>query len=303
LNIREKKTLRFFPFGDLETKSLEYVSSISSEMLKGYITAISIRNRIKMAVTGGYDSRVLFLASLNVECEYFVSKHPYMDDLHPDILIPKRLTSHYGKNFTVEEDKITGEVNKNSDYINDIDFPRFSDSAYKHGDFTYINGNISEIARNYYGYHRNATAEDICFLSGNPEMSFVISEYGKWLKNKPLFEKYGYNYLDIFYWEEKMGNWAAKAKTEAHALGRDILSPFNSRELLMLLLSTERKYRDSHFNRLYDLIINELSGNDKEILKTAVNPGTKQSIIRTMKLLRVYNLYRFIGVKARILNI
>ncbi len=297
LNVKEKSTNRFFPSEILKKNSLEYVSQKSSLMLKGYISAISKRNKLKMAVTGGYDSRVLFLASLNVECEYFVLRHPNMNDLHNDIFIPKRLTSYYDKDFIIEDDNNMTEANEDTDYINDIDFPRFWLSRNKsNSDLTYINGNVSEIARNTYGYYKNATAKDLCFLKGNITSSFVTKQYDIWLKNKSVFKKYGYHYLDMFYWEERMGNWQAKSKTEAHALGRNVLSPFNSRKLLKLLLSTKRKDRDSYFNRLYDLIIYELSEKDNEIMKIPINPGRKKTIIGLMKYFKIYNLYRSGGI-------
>lgn len=299
LNIKEERLCRFFPTDVIEKKSLEYVAKKVSKILKGFIIAVSKRSKIKMAVTGGYDSRVLFLSSLDVECEYYVSRHPYMDDSHHDIFIPKILTKHYGKTFIIEDDKVNNENIKDNNYLNDIDFPRFLNVNKSNDDFIYINGNVSEIARNYFGYYKNTTAADLCFLLGNSILNFATIKYRIWLKNKPTFEKYGYNYLDMFYWEEKMGNWGAKAKTENHALGRDLISPFNSRELLMLLLSTKRKDRDSHFNRLYNLIVYELSGKDKEIMKIPINSCRKQTIIRLMKHLRLYNLYRYIGLKTR----
>jgi len=299
LDVKDKSTYRFFPTEALEKKSLEYASQKCSQMLKGYISAISKRNKLKLAVTGGYDSRVLFLASLNVECEYFVLRHPDMDDSHHDIFIPKQLTSYYNKTFIIEDDKANTENLEDADYTNDIDFPRFLNVNRSNNGLTYINGNISEIARNYFGYQNKATSKDLCFLSGNSTLSFATKQYCKWLKNRPVFKKFGYHYLDMFYWEEKMGNWAAKSKTENHALCIDILSPYNSRELLKLLLSTKRKDRDSHFNRLYDLIIYELSGKDKKIMKIPINPCRKQTIIRLMKYFRIYNLYRYIGVKTK----
>jgi hypothetical protein len=302
LNVTMKSRHRFFPSAVLKEKPLEYVAEKSSKILKGYITAIAKRNKIKMAVTGGYDSRVLFLASLDVECEYYVSKHPYMDVSHHDIVISKRLTHYYGKKILIENDKINNESIKDENYINDIDFPRFLNINKSNNKFVYINGNISEIARNYFGYLKNATAEDLCFLSGNLRLNFAIEQYRAWLKNKPIFKKYGYNYLDMFYWEEKMGNWAAKSKTETIALGLDVISPFNSRQLLSLLLSTNRKYRDSHFNHLYNMIIYKLSRKDEKIMKIPINPSIKQSIIRLMKYFKIYNMYRYIGIKTRVLK-
>lgn len=298
LDITGKRVQRFFPGEKLKKQSIAVVAQKSARILKGYIDAISKRHKLKMAVTGGYDSRVLFLASLDVECEYYVSKHASMKGSHHDIYIPQRLTRICNKNFKIEEDEKINASLTNVDYSNDIDFPRFLNI--KHNpDFTYIVGSISEIARNYFGYHKNATAADLCYLSGNSTSKFAIREYTKWLKNKKIFKQYGYHYLDMFYWEEKMGNWAAKAKTENYALGRDTISPFNSRALLSLLLRTNRKHRDSHFNKLYDLIISELSNGNEEILRLPVNPCRKQNTIRFMKTCGVYNSYRNIGLKLR----
>jgi hypothetical protein len=57
-------------------------------------------------------------------------------------------------------------------------------------EFVYINGNISEIARDYYGYIKNASAMDLCFLSGNSIMVFAAGQYEQWLKTSH-FLKYG----------------------------------------------------------------------------------------------------------------
>lgn len=99
LDVNLKKPCRFFPYKTLQVDTLGYAAKKCSEMLKGYIAAISKQNRIKMAVTGGYDSRIIFLSSLHFECEYYVTKHPHMKDSHHDNYIPKQLTSQCDKDF------------------------------------------------------------------------------------------------------------------------------------------------------------------------------------------------------------
>ncbi len=300
LSISKNKVERFFPSEYKKEESLESIVEKSSDMLKGYIKAISQRDKIKMAVTGGYDSRVLFLASLDIKCNYYVSKHHNMEDSHYDIVIPKKLTKLFEKDFSVEIDSKEILSKKDTDYINDIDFPRFLQKEPNATNFTFLNGNISEIARNYYGYLKNATAEDLCYLAGYSKLNFAVKQYSSWLKDKKIFSKNGYHYLDMFYWEEKMGNWAAKAKTESQALGKDIITPFNSRSLLNVLLGSKRTYRDSHFNRLYDLMIAKLSDNNKDVIKTPINPSKKQYIIKLMKVFKIYNLYRYIIIKGKL---
>lgn len=303
IDIKNKIKKRFFPLAKLEQNTVKFVASSVSQMLKGYIKAVAERGKIEMAVTAGYDSRVLFLASLDTICEYFIIKFKCMNDNYYDISISKKITDYYQKDFKIIHEDNQPVSIKNDVDKGELDFPSRNVTGFLINR-TIINGNISEIGRNYFGYHKNATAKDLSFLTGNGKSALSVEIFEKWLEaNKTAFKKQGYNYLDMFYWEEKMGNWCAKMKTETNALGVNVLSPFNSRGLLKLILSTNRKRRDSHYNKLYNSIIYELSGKDKEILKIPINPCTKQRIIRLMKILNIYNLYRHIGVKARLLKI
>lgn len=305
INLNKKETSRFYPIKAISELPLDEVARRASSMIKGYIKAMSLRHNTAIAVTGGYDSRVLFLASLETKSKYYVTKHPNMTDSHYDISIPRLLTSLYNKDFHVVPENLNTNNDLNKEYCNSIDFPRYLNLADKIlEDHAIINGNISEVARNYYGYYDHVSSEDLAFLIGYSDYKFPSKQYDIYLKkNNTLFERTGYHLLDMFYWEEKMGNWAAKAKTESSALGDTVVSPFNSRDLLTILLSVKRKYRDAHFNRLYDRIIFHLSSGNKSVLEIPVNPGRKQRIIRIMKKLGIYNLYRNIGLRTRMLQI
>lgn len=300
IDIYKKEARRFFPFQPIAPTGIEDASSLACDMLKGFVKAASIRNNLALAVTAGYDSRVLFLASLDVDCKYFVNKHGYMSDSHYDIVIPQKLTRLFGKPFEVINDSKDAQDNAFLQKQASVDFPRSLPEGEKYyPEHVYINGNISEIARNYFGNHNNLNYKDLAFLSGYSGNRFVEKVYQKWLDaNKDLFKKTGYHPLDMFYWEEKMANWGAKAKTEWSALGRIMFSPFNSRELLTLMLSTPKNSRDSHYNLLYNAIIKKLS---PKPFSLPINPSPKQTMIKVMKTIRVYNLYRYLGIKARFL--
>ncbi|MDW3197452.1 MAG: hypothetical protein R8G66_34055 [Cytophagales bacterium] len=302
IDVHQKEINRFFPLEKLKSRTLQEGASQAAKMIRGYVEAVATRKPSKIAVTGGYDSRVLFLASLNSDnCEYFVFRHKGMSDQHHDIKIPRELTTAFQKEFDVIDDLETYEVT--TDYKDHIDFPRYPKIDINDVDRSFINGNVSEIARNFFGYGSWYTAEDLAFISGNSIHPFVVDQYEQWLKSKPHFERFGYHVLDMFYWEEKMSNWGAKMKTEAAALSRDVISPMNSRALLKTLLSVNRKYRDSHFNKLYDEIIRELSDGNKAAIDLPINPDKKQDMIRTMKKYRLYNLYRRLGIKTRKLKV
>lgn len=304
IEVKEKRVRRFFPLITVSRENVQCVAEKSAIMIKGYLKSATFKNELALAVTAGYDSRILFLASTDLNCKYFVFQHPDMDDDHYDIAIPEKLVSNYKKKFLIIPDQNDIEPELNEEYKNSIDFPRYLiNSVHTFSEHLLINGNVSEIARNYFGYHMNATAKDLCYLSGYSDSKYVTKLYDSWLKdNKNRFKELGYNYLDMFYWEEKMGNWAAKSKTESRALGRKVFSPFNSRALLQLLLSVDRKYRDSHHNKLYDEIISYLCGGKSEVIKLPINPTPKVNSIKLMKRLHVYNLYRSLFLKFRLLK-
>ncbi|WP_299678970.1 hypothetical protein [uncultured Dokdonia sp.] len=300
IDILHKKTIRFFPRKKIAPQSTHSVAQKAAKMLKGYITAIANRHEIVLPVTGGFDSRVLFLSSLHINCTYFVSQHQDMNNGHYDIKIAQKLTRIFDKHLHIIKDS-----NQNTETLNTnrIDNPRATSFPKLVNNKVLINGNISEIARNYFNYIHPVTAKKLTLLNGYSDNSYVIKNYKEWLlKNKETFKKYGYHTLDMFYWEEKMGNWTAKAKTEAHAMSIELMSPFNSRELLSLLLSTKRKDRDKFTSILYKKIIENLVDTHEEINSIPTNPDFERKRALFLKKLRLFKLFDAARLQLRILK-
>ncbi len=301
IDILHKKVVRFFPITKILPQPIDEVAKKAASMLKGYISAIANRHEIILPVTGGFDSRLLFLASLGVECEYFVSQHKNMGDNHYDITIAQKLTGIFNKKLHVIKD--ADESTKTLDTNQNIDNPRTTSFPKLVADKVLINGNISEIARNYYNYIYPVTAQKLTLLNGYSDNSFVIETYQNWLsQNKSHFNKLNYNILDMFYWEEKMGNWTAKAKTEAHAMHLELMSPFNSRALLHLLLATKRKDRDKFTSRLYCKIIENLVDNHKEINAIPTNPDFERKRALFLKKINLFRVFDDLRLHLRILK-
>lgn len=301
IDLLQKRTIRFFPIIKIKPQSIDQVAKKAALMLRGYVTAISHRHKIILPVTGGFDSRLLFLASLDTECDYFVSQHQHMSDDHYDIKIAQKITKIFNKKMQVIKD--SEATNDILDTDQNIDNPRATAFPKVVADKVLINGNISEVARNYFNYISPVTEKKLTLLNGYSDNSFVINTYEEWLlQNKNLFSKNGYNILDMFYWEEKMGNWTAKAKTEAHAMHFELMSPFNSRSLLRLLLSTKRKDRDKFTSTLYKKIIEHLIDNHKEINDIPTNPDFERARALFLKRLGLFKLFDSLRLQLRILK-
>jgi hypothetical protein len=158
---------------------------------------------------------------------------------------------------------------------------------------------LSEIARNYFGDVGYRTGGDLAQTIRLGGLGHAEAALEEWLQTGlPHFTACGYDFRDMFYWEERTGNWAAKGKTEG-ALRGNVFSPFSSHILLETLLSTNRADRDKHFNTLYDTILKILSPN---ALDVPINPNPRIRVIKALKRLGVYRLYRQVGLRTGLLK-
>lgn len=302
LDINAKCTKRFFPNNELVPLDFSFAVKQAGKILKGYVAAMAHRHQLAIALTAGYDSRVLFLASLQLPSRYFISLHRGMSEKHPDVLIAEKLAVLFSKKLEVIKD-VPAKSNDPDfmQYQSTVDFPRklnrMADECKNH---IQLNGNCSEIARSYFGSMPFITGADLAHLIGYSGDRFAIDYCNHWLLSvKAVLQTTHYHPLDLFYWEEKMGNWGAKKRTETNAIGRKIYSPFNSRGLLQVLLSVDRKMRDSHDNQLYKALILHLNQRGLEV---PINPFRKHQLIGVMKKLKIYGIYRYTGIKSRLLR-
>lgn len=303
INLTNKEVKRFYPTLKKQELPLDEVAKKAVQILKGFVKAISLRHSIILPVTGGYDSRILFLASLDVtsSCDYFVSKHPNMTDNDHDITIPKRLTSLYNKEFLVVEETDLPKQDFKKEYLYSIDFPRYiSISNIANKNNVLLNANVSEVTSCLLGYHKNVKGIDLAALTSQAPFRFPIDQYNKWLeKTTSETEGLDYDILDLFYWEEFESNWVAKLKTEGNAIDNNVLSPFNSRYLLNLLLCVKRSNRGVFNNKLYDRIIYYLSDNNKDVINLPINPDTPTKIYRLMSKLGMLYWYQSYKLKKK----
>jgi hypothetical protein len=75
--------------------------------------------------------------------------------------------------------------------------------------------------------------------------------------------------LDLFYWEQRAGNWLATCELEFDIAWKDIFTPYNCRLLLMDMLSADDIYRRPPQYELYKKMILTLW---PEVLAEPINP-------------------------------
>lgn len=298
IDIQSRETIRFFPDQKLSKISLSIATEKAVMMIRGYIKAAAERYPLLVPVSAGWDSRVLLSATKDIadRCTYFVYKHPHMSDSNQDVVIPQQLFKKLGIDFSILEYSEDISTDLYNQILESLPFPRKNGFKYiinvlkkDYPDHLCLNGNVSEIVRKYYERIYNLTPKKIAFLQKYPESKYAIHEYEKWISaSSEIFDDNNFSISDMLYWEENCGNWAAKGKSEV-LTASELFSPFNSRELLVTLLSVDEKYRDKQNPVLYKHIIKYLW---EDVLQVPVNPSFKIQVIKALHKIGIYTYYR-----------
>lgn len=292
LDVQGKNTIRFFPRWKSEKNPLSFVALKAIEMIKGYIKAAAYRKKLAVTLTGGYDTRILFGATKDIDCDYFTLKTDYMTSWHPDIKIPLKIIEKYKKDLKIistDRVKISDHKDIYGDTIRDFtDYPYLIFEDFKDfKDHQVVMGSLSEVFRGFWDNYYFVSPKLLACLAGNNQTNI----YSKWLsENESLFRNCGYNIFDMFFWEERCVNFISKIN-KILWMNHDVWNVFNSRDLICLLLSADKKFRDYDKNILYDEMIGYMT---PEFIKIPVNPYFKGRIIKLMKVLRIYKIYKHI---------
>jgi len=87
-----------------------------------------------------------------------------------------------------------------------------------------------------------------------------------------LGDLHNVNLLDLFEWDLGSGNWLAMTQLEFDIAWKDIITPYNCRAIMTLMLSVEERYRKGPENTLFLETIRNLW---PEVLSEPVNPHKK----------------------------
>lgn len=286
---------RFYPTHPIPDADLASTIKLASEILQGTMTALTARHQVTLALTAGWDSRVLLAASKHVRehMEYFVYQFDNMTENHPDVLVPSLLAHQLGLTFVVR--KPAPEVPDwfVSTLAHNVTGARIlpkTHSIYQKlidgENRININGNGSEICRNFFDKYgkldlERITTEDLASMlygkKSQPE--FAVRELQEWKESFDYQPDGNWNILDFLYWEQRLGNWGAQFPAEQDVAVEEI-SPFNCRQLLELLISVPRNMRMAPNYALYQELIRTMW---PEALSFPINPLPKGHLMERLK--------------------
>jgi hypothetical protein len=280
LDLSNQSCHRFFPCDPRPEQSTEVAADRAATMLKNVVEGAQRRFPLSLGLTAGMDSRLVLAATKAISQDVFYytvahpirMKDPKSPESDPDVNIAKKLCERLG----LRHHLIWSEIS-----IEGTDFERLlqRQTSLPHlffGEWAYallgtypeqrvaLTGSCSEAAR--LKWYRKASlptisADKISDLYGwqLSRNEFVLQSIEKWLQTaKPSCEKSGFEILDLFYWEFKMGRWLSQNLTELD-LVQEVMCPFNCRELITTMMSTPWNDRSfyTHF-RLQRIMLSKL---------------------------------------------
>ncbi len=303
LDVTRREVRRIpFPPGH-ERTSEDQVIEYASALLKGTYSALSQRYRLMQAITAGWDSRILLSAGRDFkdDMQFYVFAWSSHDEA--DVWVPRNLSRRLGVDFTVIKPGALREeflARYRQEHILPRILPKTAQIQHHYdghydADVINVNGNGAEIARCFYGYTRRPVGLDMLLLfSGyGRKARFVEQELEKWY---PQACQYAAGaqipLLDLFYWEQRMGNWGALFPFEQDIAVEEV-SPFNNRSLLHTLLRGQPERRKAPSYLFFQKLAQQLW---PEALSEKVNPDASyvKELIKGSSTIR-YFVLRFSG--------
>ncbi len=306
LNCSTAQAVRFWPTNKIKKQKIEQVVPIISNNLQGILASANNRFKLLLAVSAGWDSRVLLAASKAIinDCYCYIQKFDGMTKSHPDINIPCRLSKTLKFNFNIRDTK-----NYNSKFesalITSVDIPQSEKKRVLYYDFfsefkdeVNVSGVVGELCRSRYGDKREVSAKKLAAIFGRDDSIYAVKMAQKWLDEIEVdnVEATGVNVWDLFYWEQFIGNWGVAGQASSD-LAIEEFFPFNCRNIIELSYGLkDLSYENSP---LFIALINHMW---PEALSEPVNPKNRFEKCITiaksfLRKLGIFNKVRYIYFK------
>jgi len=275
---------RFWPDNQLPARSLAQCVDEAAPLFEGLLRGAHHRFPLALPITAGFDSRTILAATRSFAKDVFhYTLRPHdMNSDHEDLEITGRLLRQLG----LQHHQIRCPSATSRDFWTLYDesvspahtiASRLAEGLsqeYRPGHVS-LSGHGSEIYRCFY-YHggNHPLAVDGTWLANKVGMRGVPGAeevFGSWLKGaQSAADSSGIMILDLFYWENRVGRWAANGQAQWDIV-HERFTPSNCRVLLECMLSADRLNRLAPHYRLNQRLIRALW---PELLRIPFNPNS-----------------------------
>jgi hypothetical protein len=280
LNLATGQSHRYWPNQNISSITLNTAVTACASILQGLLESAAKRFDLVLSLTAGLDSRLVLAACYTIKdnISYMTLKQRKSSYNDTDISVATSLL----RRLQLPHDLVVSDAGL------DALFSRFfyqnvplAHELWSHDAYTIfkfynyskvtITGSVSEIARQFYKApnqtKQTLNGEYLASATGMKNHPFAVSHFNEWCNS--LGNIYNVNILDLFYWEQRAGNWLAMCQLEFDSAWKDIFSPYNCRSLLTQMLSVQDIYRCAPYYELYMKIILTLW---PEVLIEPINP-------------------------------
>ena len=284
---------RYWPRRSLEMIPVNEALETLSNLLQGLVTAAAERFDLVLGITAGLDSRLVLAACKDfsgVISSVSVLQNTMKGD-HQDITVPARLLRKFGLEHKVIMLKpgMTPEfarVFRRNVFMAHEHYGPDAEAILKYYSHqkTVLTGSGAEVGKCCYSEgFRNSnlmeiTAETLLRSVNMGNHEFPIKHFNDWLNT--LDNIYNVNVADLFQWEHAHGNWLAMTQLEFNLAWREIITPFNCRDVLTTLLSVPEQYRKPPHYELFLALIKRLW---PELLCEPINPANRPNLQSRLK--------------------
>jgi len=281
LDLDAKKALRYWPTRPPGNLDEESAAQRSAAMLERTMRAATNRFELSMAVTAGLDSRCLLAAARPVcpRIDFYIQKFGRMTDSHPDIRVPRRLAQRFGFPFRVIEcgdyrdEAFDAVLKKNVFALQSSAKTTLYRSFQEFQGKVNASGSAGELCRalrrDVVGIGGMCDFAELLAMEGLSHSEYAAASLQPWYTEaKTLCDSMGYSLFDLYYWEQRMGNWGSMFPAELD-IAIDEFYPFATRRLIETMLAVDeglRLYNNSSIHRrMIELLWPEL-------LSVPINP-------------------------------
>lgn len=296
LDLGSLKQVRYWPDKRLSEESVEDCVEKCSEILRGLYSSIQRRYELAQGITAGLDSRIILAASRDVgpEIEYLTHTHAGLGLSGADIVIPSKMLPALGleHKIVVHYEMMDKEFERI--YRRNVCTARYGHGLNAYAFYRYfneqgkervlINGVCGEITRGFYYLPAlvPVNAVTLCSLTRMRGSRMALEQFESWLEStREVSRESGVSILDLFYWEQRVGSWAAMSYSE-YDIAFESFSPMNCRLFLAIMLGVKKSYRQTVDTFLHRALIKRMW---PQTLEYVINPPQKigSKIIRKMK--------------------
>ena len=271
------QTVRFYPYGAADAMTMEERADRAAEILKNTLALIPEKwDRPAITLTGGCDSKTTLACAAGVRSRYTYFSYASQEAEAVDAKGAAAICSSLGLEHTIhpipdslpDEELVRDIISASTGGIGELPMREVRKRLYLaqlEGVDVEVKSWVSEVGRAYFHkrFAKNAFPK-------RPTPRYLTSLYKVFLHDRHLvretdaiFRDYLERYLrpedtadldwiDLFFWEFRVGGWNGLVITGEHRFAFDITIPYNNRHLLELLLGAPLEDRIP--DRLYAMI-------------------------------------------------